>query len=76
MDNGRLNSRSGELPASKTLYEYFWESSSDKRRWMPWAKLVPEYVHDRVKKFNEILVPTVDTVRTTWLLQLQASVTP
>ena len=36
--------------------------------------MVPEYIHDRTKKFSEILVPTVDTVKTTWLLELMNEV--
>ena len=36
--------------------------------------VIPEYVHDPEKKFSEILVPTVDTVRTTWLLELMVSI--
>lgn len=37
-------------------------------QWIPWSEYVPKYVHDPEKRFNEILVPTKDTVRNTWLL--------
>ncbi|XP_064612357.1 LOW QUALITY PROTEIN: dynein axonemal heavy chain 10-like [Liolophura sinensis] len=63
----------GEMPSVEpTLYEYFWDVN--KKKWMPWSKLVPKYVHNPEMKFNEILVPTVDTVRTTWLLQLMVKI--
>lgn len=32
--------------------------------------MVPEYVHDRKKHFSDILVPTMDTLRTTWFVQI------
>ena len=51
-----------------TLYEFFFDVK--KKKWVPWTKLVPEYVHNPELKFYEILVPTVDTVRATWLLKL------
>jgi len=35
---------------------------------------VPEYVHDTRMQLSEILVPTVDTVKTTWLLKLMNEV--
>ncbi len=61
---------SGEMPtALPQLYEYFFDG--EKKEWIPWANLVPKYVHDPQRKYNDILVPTVDTVRTTWLLKLQ-----
>jgi len=60
----------GELPGgSTTLYDYFWDG--DNYKWVPWADKVPEYVHVPDLKFHRILVPTVDTARTTWLLTLQ-----
>jgi hypothetical protein len=37
---------------------------------MAWQWAVPEYIHDHEKRFSEILVPTVETVKTTWLLKL------
>jgi len=59
----------GEIPGgSTTLFDYFWDIDSCK--WIPWTDKVPEYVHTSDRKFHKILVPTVDTVRTTWLLSL------
>jgi len=42
--------------------------------WVPWNTLVPDYVHNPNIKFNEILVPTVDSTRVTWLLNLMTDV--
>jgi dynein heavy chain, axonemal len=59
----------GELPMSyPTLYEYFFDI--DLKIWKSWKSLVPNYIHDPAKRFNEILVPTIDTVRTEWILNL------
>ncbi|XP_060639849.2 dynein axonemal heavy chain 10-like [Anolis sagrei] len=58
----------GELPGQlPTLYDFHFDGQM--KRWMPWSKLVPEYVHSPEVKFIDILVPTVDTTRTTWLLE-------
>ncbi|CAH1233746.1 DNAH10 [Branchiostoma lanceolatum] len=63
----------GEIPgAQPTLYEYFFDDVQN--RWIPWSELVPKYVHDPERKFNEILVPTIDTVRSTWLVQLMVNI--
>ncbi|NXD07257.1 DYH10 protein, partial [Nothocercus nigrocapillus] len=58
----------GELPGQlPTLYDFHFDGF--KKRWIPWMKLVPEYIHRPQRKFLDILVPTVDTTRTTWLLE-------
>ncbi|ESO91629.1 hypothetical protein LOTGIDRAFT_122204, partial [Lottia gigantea] len=62
----------GELPQSSLLYEYYWDG--EQKKWIPWAKLVPKYIHNPEVKFNEILVPTIDTVRTTWLIKLMVEI--
>uniref|UniRef100_A0A8B9MLI2 Dynein axonemal heavy chain 10 n=1 Tax=Accipiter nisus TaxID=211598 RepID=A0A8B9MLI2_9AVES len=58
----------GELPGQlPTLYDFHFDGF--KKKWVPWMKLVPEYIHKPQVKFLDILVPTVDTTRTTWLLE-------
>uniref|UniRef100_A0A2K6C8M7 Dynein axonemal heavy chain 10 n=1 Tax=Macaca nemestrina TaxID=9545 RepID=A0A2K6C8M7_MACNE len=58
----------GELPGQlPTLYDFHFD---DKRnQWVPWSKLVPEYIHAPERKFIDILVHTVDTTRSTWILE-------
>lgn len=63
----------GEIPSAQpTLYDYYFDI--EKRAWIPWTAKVPDYVHDPGMRFNEILVPTVDTVRSTWLVQLMVNI--
>ncbi|XP_070572584.1 dynein axonemal heavy chain 10-like isoform X2 [Ptychodera flava] len=72
-DDDKTLAGAGELPANHpTLYEYFFDQEEVK--WKPWESLVPKYVHDPERKYNEILVPTVDTTRNTWLLQQQIKI--
>lgn len=57
----------GEIPCHyPSLYEYYFDPQELK--WVPWADKVPNYEHNIELKFHEVLVPTVDTVRNTWLL--------
>lgn len=51
-------------------FDYFLDFK--KLEWIPWKKAVPEYVHSEpdAVKFNDILVPTVESTRLTWILKL------
>ncbi|KAG8306673.1 Dynein heavy chain 10, axonemal [Homalodisca vitripennis] len=55
-----------------TLYEYFLDRKQ--KVWIPWKLLVQPYVHDPEKKFSDILVPTEDSTKITWLLTLMNEV--
>uniref|UniRef100_A0A452SER6 Dynein axonemal heavy chain 10 n=1 Tax=Ursus americanus TaxID=9643 RepID=A0A452SER6_URSAM len=58
----------GELPGHlPTLYDFHFDST--RKKWIPWNQLVPDYVHSPERKFIDILVHTVDTTRTTWMLE-------
>jgi dynein heavy chain len=71
LDTGLL--QIGHLPSSQpTLYDYYLDDKN--QCWVAWKWMVPEYVHDSEKQFSEILVPTVDTVKTIWLLKLMTEV--
>lgn len=63
----------GQCPSAKpTLYDYFFDINA--KQWIAWEWVVPEYVHDRNAKFSEILVPTIDTMRTDRILSLMNEV--
>lgn len=62
-----------QFPTCKpTLYDY--TVDKDKMVWIAWEWLVPDYTHNRELNIYDILVPTIDTLRTEWLLQLMNSV--
>lgn len=54
------------------LYDYLFDVK--KHHWVPWKELVVKYVHDRKMSFSEILVPTVDTIRASWYINLMNEV--
>ncbi|XP_011874224.1 PREDICTED: dynein heavy chain 10, axonemal [Vollenhovia emeryi] len=57
------------MPASfPTIYDYILDTK--KKVWIAWKWLVPAYLHDRQKNFSDILVQTIDTLRTTWFIDL------
>ncbi|XP_019908369.3 dynein heavy chain 10, axonemal [Esox lucius] len=58
----------GEIPVyMPTLYDFHFDET--KKKWDTWSSLVTRYVHNPDVKFIDILVPTVDTTRASWLLE-------
>ncbi|KAH3745451.1 dynein heavy chain 10, axonemal [Pelomyxa schiedti] len=58
----------GSLPgALPTLFEYSF--SERERQWVPWATKVAPLSVAPSTKFHQVLVPTSDTVRYTWILK-------
>jgi len=62
----------GQLPSSKTLFDYYFDV--EKKCWTSWASVVPTYTHDPAMPYQDILVPTPDTVRTSWLLKVNVDI--
>lgn len=58
---------SGVILPNNTLYDEFCDIK--KNQMMKWDTMVTEYVPPANKKFASILVPTVDTIRYSWLLE-------
>ena len=55
----------GALPEG-SLYDYLFDSAAC--QWRSWASLVPKYEPPADGRFASILVPTTDTVRSSWIL--------
>ena len=62
----------GNYPSHLTLYEYFYDPKQ--HQWRPWKAIVPNYIKPSDGKFSSIMVPTIDTVRYTWLLNSITSI--
>jgi dynein heavy chain len=60
--------KSGQLPNEKPLlFDHVFQPELD--QWIKWDDLIPNYEHDRSRRFTEIFVPTTDTIRLTWLIK-------
>ncbi len=68
-DEAQVGSLPGSLP---TLHDYTFDFEA--KRWKPWSSEVPSYEPPADGKFSSIMVPTLDTVRSTWLLDSIVSV--
>jgi len=70
------NRTTGRVPATMipckepTLYEYVFFTES--AEWCPFKEIVKEYTPPPDNAFHKIMVPTVDTVRTEWILSTVA----
>ncbi|CBJ31041.1 dynein heavy chain [Ectocarpus siliculosus] len=59
------------FPKEGTVYDYvFVPEKGDKGEWVPWMSTTEAYSVDPKLQFNEIIVPTTDGVRNTFLLDL------
>lgn len=62
-----VRSLSGLILSDKSLYDEFFDIK--KNTMNKWGAMVHDYTPPADKKFAAILVPTVDTVRYSWLLE-------
>lgn len=51
-----------------TWYDYYLDFNT--LEWISWKKAIPEYIHNDTVTFNDILVPTVESTRLVWILNL------
>lgn len=57
------------IPCEEPMwFDYFLDFK--KLEWISWKKAVPEYIFNDTVKFNDILVPTVESTRLIWILKL------
>lgn len=64
-----VRSLSGLILPDKSLYDEFLDIKKTPASMNKWNTLVHDYVPPHDGKFGSILVPTVDTVRYSWLLE-------
>jgi|LauGreDrversion4_2_1035121.scaffolds.fasta_scaffold08821_3 dynein heavy chain len=56
-----------EFPQERLVYDY--KFNIEDKSWVYWRETVPEYTVDIKSSFNEILVPTVDSIRMKYFIK-------
>ncbi|KAG3225312.1 Dynein heavy chain 1, axonemal [Phytophthora cactorum] len=56
------------LPAAGQVYDYSFDLA--KENWVPWLQTIPTFAIDSSASFSELVVPTADSVRSTFLMSL------
>jgi dynein heavy chain len=57
-----------EFPEERLVYDYRFNAES--KEWIYWMETIPEYKVDTKTSYNEILVPTVDSIRMKYFTKL------
>jgi dynein heavy chain len=57
-----------EFPEEKLVYDYMF--MPDTKEWKYWMETVPEYQVDIKNSYNEIVVPTVDSIRMKFFMKM------
>lgn len=72
-DHNEQPATAEQMPtARRTLFEYFFDIN--RAAWIAYDWIVPAYVHDIRLKFDEVFVPTIDSVRIHQMLNLLGNV--
>ncbi len=56
------------FPMSETVFEYYFNEKE--QRFVHWSRIVPEFIYDPKQPFFSIVVPTVETVRYSNILDM------
>ena len=62
----------GRFPNSGLVYDYYVDVHDNSFK--PWTEICPKFEYDRTKSFFDVLVPTLDTVRYSYVMQLLSDV--
>lgn len=73
VDSAEQPAADNQLPTTgSTLFEYFFDLK--RMVWIAYEWIVPAYLHDIQLKFDEIFVPTIESVRMNQILNLLGKV--
>jgi dynein heavy chain len=63
----RMNSSKFQLPSEGLIFDYLYDTL--KCEWVPWMDTVSPYEYDSSASFAELIIPTPDSIRYTYLLE-------
>jgi dynein heavy chain len=56
-----------DFPEDKSVYDWYW--NKEKKEWESWFSIIPAYSVDIKIPYNEIVVPTLDSIRMKYLMK-------
>jgi len=62
-----------KIPQGQTTYDYFFDLKKEKA-FKPWVGKVPAFVYDKDLSYFDLIVPTQDTTKHTFLLEALLSI--
>ena len=63
----KMKKHNVSFPEEKLVYDYYFDRNT--KNWISWFETVPEYNVDISLSFNEILVPTQDSIRMKYIVR-------
>lgn len=64
----RIAQENLDFPAEKSVYDWCYDEK--KKEWVNWFNTIPPYTVDTKLSFNEIVVPTLDSIRMKYLAKM------
>ena len=68
----RDNFKGAQIPQANTVYDYFYDGKKEKA-FKPWSTKVPAFVYDKDVPYFELVVPTNDSYKHSYCLELLLS---
>jgi len=62
-----------KIPQGKTTYDYFFDAKKDKA-FKEWTTKVPQFVYDKDLSYFDLIVPTTDTTKYSFLIDCLLSI--
>ena len=63
----QMKTQNIDFPEDKTVYDWYW--NKENKEWVSWFSTIPEYKVDIKLPYNEIVVPTQDSIRMKFVIK-------
>lgn len=62
--------KAAQIPPSNTVYDFFYDMKPKEKTFKPWSTKVAAFEYDKEASFFDLMVPTADTQRHSFVLEV------